>query len=101
MPVLGYRRYGGTGGPYPPPPNLPVEISVKLLNLNISSSYDNINGRLCLTSQRNSFDCIKICLKLYLKLAKDGANTACNEIDLFEQFPIETELCSRKSKTII
>ncbi|XP_037039072.1 uncharacterized protein LOC119076430 [Bradysia coprophila] len=96
MPVLGYRRYSGGVALIGATPNLSqltAEISAKLVKVQISSSYDSIFGRLCLSSYRNSYDGIKICLQLQLKLTKEGKNER-NEIDMFEHFPIETMLTS-------
>lgn len=95
MPVLGYRGYSGGYLPYPNPEILPVAISTKLVKVQISSSYDSIVGRLCLSSYRNSYDGIKICLKVLLKVAKDGKNER-NEVDMFQHAPIETLLTSCK-----
>lgn len=93
--MLGYRGYKGAYLPYANSETLPVGITTKLVKVQISSSYDSIVGRLCLSSRRNSYDGIKICLKLLLKVAKDGKNE-CNEVDMFEHAPIETMLTSCK-----
>lgn len=99
MPLVGLGGYVLRSRQEPHPPISP-ELCGEFNKIKISTSYDKITGILFLnydTTRTTHYDGIKIRLNSHLKpIVAERANASgSDELDLFENCPIETTLTSK------